>query len=270
MACVRTQSTLLPAARDLVPFAQSLGLLRLGAWYALELSTTVEAPFSTGTALSQKLFRQLEESRVLRPASVQESGIRRALYEPLGWCYLTDWGERNHLQATLQTVMLDLASRRDSVQPTLELWEALSAAEIETYLAHLLRRHTLDPASAPFIVHAMVDDWSDLSLARKRYLAWHAARGAASALLRTGMDQNAARAAMLEEMRRRSRWLASRSANNELSPEEYQFVPDPQWKKPILLNVFLSSLLPVGLSYWTDRPARSADALRRSKAPGTS
>ena len=96
----------------------------------------------------------------------------------------------------------------------------------------------------------------------------HAARGAASTLLRTGMDQDAARSAMLEEMRRRSRWLASRSANNELSAEEYQFVPDPQWKKPILLNIFLSSLLPVGFSYWTDRPGRSADALGQSKAAG--
>lgn len=266
MTCVRTQPTLLPAARDLVPFAQSLGLLRLAAWYALELSTQVEAPFSTGASLSQALFRQLEEAGVLRTPSEHDSGIHRALYEPLGWSYLTDWGERFHLQVTLQTVLLDLASRQDSVSGTVELWEALSSAEIETYLTHLFRRHALDPASASFIVHSMTDDWSELSLARKRYLAWHATRGGAAALLRNGMDQDAARTAMLAEMRRRSRWLSLRSANNELSAEEYQFVPDPQWKKPVLLNVFLSNVLPHGLSYWADHPGRMANAIGNGKA----
>ncbi|MGR4875902.1 hypothetical protein ACIPRS_08885 [Pseudoxanthomonas sp. LARHCG66] len=248
-----------------MPFAQSLGLLRLAAWYALELSTQVEAPFSTGAPLSQALFRQLEEARVLRTPSEHDSGIHRALYEPLGWCHLTDWGERFHLQVTLQAALLELVSRQGSVGGIVELWEALSTAEIETYLAHLFRRHALEPANASFIVHAMANDWSELSLARKRYLAWHATRGGTAALLRNGMDQDAARTAMLAEMRRRSRWLTVRSANNDLSPEEYQFVPDPQWKKPVLLSVFLSNVLPPGLSYWADHPSRLVDAISRSK-----
>ena len=254
MVCAGTQPTLPPAARDLVPYAQSLGLVRLAAWYALELSISTEAPFSTGAALSHALLGRLEGAGAIRVSQSQEPGIRRSLYEPLAWFYPTDWGESHYVQSKLQAALLELAASHDTMDSKVELWDALANAEIETYVTHLLRRHTLDPAGAPFIMHVMADEWTNHSLARKRYLAWYGARGAAAAFLRTGMDQVAARNAMLDEMRRRSRWLASRSASNKLAGEEYRFVPDLNWKRPVLLDVFLTMLLPEGKSYWSDVP----------------
>lgn len=254
MVCAGTQPTLPPTNRDLAPFAQSLGLVRLAAWFALERSTSTQAPVSTGNALTQHLFRVLDAAGVLRVPHGGEPGARRALYEPLAWLYLVDWGEPNRIQSTLETALQELSAREDSAGAKLELWEALANAEIETYLSHLLRRHTLDPSGAAHIVHAMSVDWAGHCLGRKRYLAWYGARGAAAALLRTGMDQEAARTAMLDEMRRRSRWLAIKTAANELPVQDYCFVPDPQWKRPVLLEVLLTIVLPVGQAYWERLP----------------
>lgn len=254
MVCAGTQPTLPTAARDLVPYAQSLGLVRLAAWYALELSASTEAPFSTGTALSHALLRRLEDAGTIRVLHNPEPGIRRSLYEPLAWCYPIEWGESRDLQTGLQSTLMELAARPDALGAKLEVWEALAQAEIETYLTHLLRRHTLEPTGAAVIMHAMADEWDGHSLARKRYLAWYGARGAAAAFLRTGMDQVAARNAMLDEMRRRSRWLTSRSTSRVLARDEYRFIPDPSWKRPVLLDVFLSILVPEGASYWSDVP----------------
>lgn len=228
--------------------------MRLAAWYALELSTSTEAPFTTGTALSHTLLGGLEGAGAIRVSQSAEPGIRRSLYEPLAWLYPTDWGEPHHLQARLRAALLELAARHDTMDAKVELWDALANAEIETYVTHLLRRHTLDSNGAPLIMHVMADEWANHSLARKRYLAWYGARGAAAAFLRAGMDQEAARNAMLDEMRRRARWLASRSNRNALAHDEYRFVPDPNWKRPVLLEVFLTTLLPEGKSYWSDVP----------------
>ncbi|MEQ7707989.1 hypothetical protein VC179_017110 [Xanthomonas sp. WHRI 8812E] len=254
MVCATTQPTLPPAACDLVPYAQSLGLIRLASWYALELSTSTHAPFSTGTALSHSLLERLENAGVIRVSQSQEPGIRRALYEPLAWFYPTAWGSPQDLHARLHAILVELAARPDTRDAKVELWGALADAEIETYLTHLLRRQTLEPAGASMIMHLMTNEWAKLSLARKRYLAWYGARGAAAAFLRTGMNQEAARNAMLDEMRRRARWLTSRSTSNTLARDEYRFVPDPNWKRPVLLDVFLSMLLPEGTSYWSDVP----------------
>ena len=177
MVCAGTQPTLLPAACDLVPYAQSLGLVRLAAWYALELSTSTEAPFSTGTALSHTLLGSLEVAGAVRISQSPKPGIRRSLYEPLAWFYPIDWGEPHHLQAGLHAAILELAARHDAMDSKVELWEALAAAEIETYVTHLLRRHTLDPGGAPLIMHVMANEWANHCLARKRYLAWYGARG---------------------------------------------------------------------------------------------
>lgn len=254
MACAGTQSTLPPTDRDLASYAQSLGLVRLSAWYALERSVSTEAPLTTGAALTQHLIRLLEDARLVRPPQGVEPGAYRSLYEPVSWCYCADWGTRQDLQPTLHTALLELSTREDSAGAKLELWQALASAEIESYLGHLLRRHTLDPAGAAHIVHVMGNDWASHSLARKRYLAWFGARGAAAALLRTGMDQEAARIAMIEEMRRRSHWLAAKEAANALPKEDYCFMPDPQWKRPLLLEILITMLLPVGQAYWTERP----------------
>lgn len=254
MVCAGTQSTLPPTDRDLVVYAQSLGLVRLATWYALERSTSAEAPLSTGAALTQTLFRQLESAGVLRIPRGVELGARRSLYEPLAWQYSVNWGDPNHLQSTLQAALQELSIRQDAIGTKLGLWEALANSEIETYLSHLLRRHMLDPAGAAHIMHVMAEEWASHCLARKRYLAWYGTRGAAAALLRTGMDQDAARNAMLEEMRRRSRWLMAKAAANALPRDEYCFVPGDQWRRPVLLEVFLTIVLPAARAYWTELP----------------
>lgn len=254
MVCAGTQPTLPATERDLTHYAQSLGLMRLAAWYALERSASVEAPLSTGTALTQMLFRLLESAGVLRVPEAAEPGARRSLYEPLAWCYPAELGAPRELQSILHVALQELAARPDAIDGRLELWETLASAEIETYLGHLLRRHTLDASGAGHVVHLMAGEWAGHCLARKRYLAWFGARGAAAALLRSGMDQEVARNAMLEEMRRRSRWLTARAAANALPKEDYCFVPGPQWKRPLLLEVFLTTVFPVGHAYWAELP----------------
>lgn len=254
MACAGTQPTLPPADGALALYAQSLGLVRLAAWYAFERSTSVQAPLSTGTALTQQLFRSLEDVRLFRIPQSGERGVRRALYEPLAWCYLTDWGDPVRLQAALLAALQERSADVRAKYDKLELWESLANAEIETYVAHLLRRHTLDSTDASQIIHAMSDEWAGHCLARRRYLAWSGARGAAAALLRTGMDQDAARVTMLNEMRRRSRWLAAKEAANALQKHDYCFVPDTQWRRSILLEVFLTVVLPIGQAYWNEPP----------------
>lgn len=255
MVCAGTQPTLPPTDRDLASYAQSLGLVRLAAWCALERSTSVAAPLSTGIALTRRLVHLLDDTGLLQmPLLSPERLVRRSLYEPLAWRYVVDWGEPSRLQSMLQAVLLELSAREDAIGAKVELWQTLANAEIETYVSHLLRRHTLDPSGAAHIVHVMNEEWAGHCLARKRYLAWYGARGAAAALLRTGMDQEAARSAMLEEMRRRSRWLTTKIAANALPKEEYCFMPDVQWKRPVLLDVFLTLVLPMGQAYWTELP----------------
>lgn len=253
MACAGTQPTLPTIDSDLAHYAQSLGLVRLAAWYALERSTSVQAPLSTSAALTQHLFRLLEDAGVLKPPSAG-TRIRRSLYEPLAWCYPAGWGDPNRLQSILLGALQGILADDAVAYSKLELWESLADAEIETYLAHQLRRHGLDPAGAARIVEAMSDEWSDHCLARRRYLAWCGTRGAATALLRSGMDQDAALIAMRDEMRRRSRWLAMKEAARELPKLEYCFMPEERWRQPILLDVFLTTVLPVERAYWTELP----------------
>ena len=254
MACAGTQPTLPPADSELTLYARSLGFPRLAAWYSLERSTLIHAPFSTGTALTQKWFRSLEEVGLLRAPRDGDIGVRRSLYEPMAWSYLVDWGDPFRLLPELLAAFLELAADADTTSAKVELWESLADAEIETYLAHQLRRHALDPTSASQIIRTMSDEWVGQCLARKRYLVWTGTRGAAAALLRAGMDQEAARIALQDEMRRRSRWLAMKEANNELPKSEFCFVPDPQWRRPILLETLLGILFPMELAYWTEIP----------------
>jgi hypothetical protein len=176
------------------------------------------------------------------------------LYEPTAWSYLIDWGDPSHLPSTLLLALRELAAHADTAPAKVELWESLAEAEIEAYLSHQLRRHALDPAGASQIIHAMSEEWASQCLARKRYLVWSAVRGSAAALLRTGMDQEAARTVLQDEMRRRSRWFAMKEGLNELPKQEYCFIPDSQWRRPVLLLTLLTILFPMEHAYWTELP----------------
>lgn len=254
MACAGTQQTLLPTDSDLAHYARSLGLVRLAAWYALERSTAVRAPLSTSSALTKQAFLSLKCVGVLNVAKGGGAGVHRSIYDPLAWSYPVDWGDSIHLQSTLLGILQELSAGNTAAPAKAELWGALADAEIESYLAHLLRRITLDPVYAAETVRAMNEEWAEHSLARRRYLVWSGTRGAAAALLQTGLDHDAARTALLNEMRRRSRWLALQEAAKALSRHEYCFTPGPQWRRPILLEVFLTIVLPIGQAYWTETP----------------
>lgn len=254
MACASTQPTLPTTDSDLAHYARSLGFLRVAAWYSFERSTTIQAPLSTGPALTQQLFRSLEDVGVFCIPQTRCRRIRRSIYEPLAWCYPVDWGDPLRLPSILLTALQELSAHDGSGHAKVELWDSLASAEIETYLAHLLRRHTLNPADAHQIVREMGEEWAEHSLARRRYLVWSATRGAAAALLRTGMDHDAARSALLNEMRRRSRWLAAKQAANTLPKHEFSFVPGPHWRRPILLDVLMTVVLGEEDMYWVAVP----------------
>lgn len=256
MVCARAQKTLAPAECDLTHFAQSLGWLRLAVWHALEKSTSVPAPLSTGLGLTQQMVRLLVDAGLIQTDdSSGKAGIRRALYEPLQWTYCHDFGDLRRLPTILNTALTAPSIRR-AAWAQRELWEALADAEIETYLAHLLRRHALDPVHATVIAEAMREEWAEHNLARRRYLAWCGIRGAATTLLRTNFDQDAAQRVMLEEMRRRCRWLLAKASAGELPPADYCFVPEAHWKRPLLLEVLVTTALPDASTYWTAVPER--------------
>ncbi|UTA55599.1 hypothetical protein L3D22_07290 [Lysobacter soli] len=226
----------------------------MAAWYALEQSASVQAPFSTGLLLTQALVHSLVDVGLIDIEAANGSGIRRALYEPLVWRYRVDVGTPTRLRPTLQRSLAALSARMAAKPAQRELWEGLADAELETYLAHLLRRHAFDPARAGEIVQAMHGEWDDHCLARRRYLVWTGTRGGAAALVRSNLDQDLAQKFMIEEMRRRSRWLSAKQVAQELPPTDYCFMPESHWKRPILLDLFIATALDNPRTYWTAVP----------------
>lgn len=254
VVCARLQQTLPPTERDLALFAESLGWTRLAVWYALERSSAVHAPFSTGQPLTQSLVHSLVDVGLVDVGDSTGIDGRRALYEPLVWRYRCDVGNPSRLQTLLERALAAQSVQLAAKPAQRELWEALAEAEVETYLAHLLRRYAFDSARAEGIMEAMRGEWEGHSLARRRYLAWSGARGGAAALVRTNLDQDVAQKLMVEEMRRRSRWLAAKQAARELPPADYCFMPESHWKRPILLDLLISTALPDANIYWTAVP----------------
>ena len=255
MACARLQQTLPSPECDLALFAQSLGWLRLAVWYALERSSSVHAPLSTGAQLTRTLVHTLVDVGLIDVGDVGGTGVRRALYEPLAWRYRLALGSQSQdLQPLLERSLKQLSEQHPAKPAQLELWEALADAEVETYLAHLLRRHAFDPARAGEIVKQMHPEWTDLSLARRRYLVWSGSRGGAAALVRTNLDQEQAQKIMLDEMRRRCRWLSAKQTAGQLPPADYCFMPESHWKRPILLDLFFATALAEDSTYWTEIP----------------
>ena len=254
MTCARLQQTLPAHERDLAQFAQSLGWTRLAVWCALERSSSVNAPFSTGLHLTQALVHTLVDVGLVDVGEAGGIGVRRALYEPLVWRYCLELGSPSRLLPALDGSLAELSRRRAARQAQLELWEALADAEVETYLAHLLRRHAFDPTRAGEIAQTMREEWAGFSLARRRYLAWAGVRGGAAALVRTNLDEDRAQRLMLDEMRRRSRWLSAKQEAKELLPADYCFMPESHWKRPILLDLLVSTALADASTYWTAVP----------------
>ncbi|QDI03435.1 hypothetical protein E4A48_06770 [Xanthomonas cerealis pv. cerealis] len=55
-------------------------------------------------------------------------------------------------------------------------------------------------------------------------------------------------------IRRRGRWLAAKQVAGEIAEDDYCFVPDALWHRPLLLDVFLIRIAPMGREFWAKSP----------------
>lgn len=242
---------------DLVERLDALDLVQVAAWLALERATTVAAPVSTGTDLTRELFSDLAQCGVLREARPGDKRVRRALYEPLAWAYpdgCTLDGTR------LQTQLLQLLREKISAPAILSagraaLWTLLGEAELYSYLRHLMRKNALDPDGAAIVVHALRHEWPTHSLGRQRYLTWYAIRGGTAALVQSGMDQELARQRMIDELRRRSRWVLLQQDYKRIDADNYCFLPDLGKRTPLLLRILQDEFLDEPSTYWSHVPS---------------
>jgi len=130
-------------------------------------------------------------------------------------------------------------------------------AEAFEYLLYLLANHQLELPTDLASGSELADMWSNHSLGRRRYLAWYAVRGAAAALLRSGMDQAFAGQALCDEIRRRSRWLHSREAQSPQEEATFCFAPRTDSARTLITRLFLDFVAPIGNTYWSSPPESS-------------
>ncbi len=270
----RDQQTLISPWPDLDALLVSLGPFYACAWCALERSTSVSAPVAADPSVTQYLLLFLRTAGVLAEAGSSNASTRRSLYDPISWSYQ---GSRQ-LPANLSA---SLAQALRAWHPSLGaqdrqwLWRQLSEREAAAYLVSLLRKHRIGIQHAEEIIRVQEDLWSELSLGRKRYVLWSSVRGAASQFLSTGGDESAALTMLSREVRSRTSWLSLKQASGTLSKSDYCFLPAPAWRRPLMLDVALEYLLPIGDDYWLappildDQREKSGARLWRSRHPQT-
>ena len=144
MTHVSTQTTLSNSIA-LEQRLYSLDLESVAAWYAFELATTVAAPVSTGTLLSQHLFNELIAFGIMREAYTEERITRRALYEASSWAY----------PRTLQCWYT--CCNTSGPKLCVRQRKRLGNAEVHTYLCYLLRR--LVPTGADVVLAGIAREW---------------------------------------------------------------------------------------------------------------
>lgn len=252
MICGRSQQTLLPSWPALESLVVSLGPFYTCAWCALEQSTTVGAPVSADPSVTPQLLLFLKSAGVVSDVEPDRRFAKRSLYGPAAWSYDPDWDLPGDLGAVLSTM---LAAWHPVLAPEEKawVWRQLADREVAAYLSSLLRRHRIGTERVDNILGNQEREWTELSLGRKRYVAWSSVRGAASQFLSTGGSEEAALEMLNREMHRRSRWLHQREASGALHRSEFCFLPDSTWRRPLMLDVALSSVLRVGNDYWLSR-----------------
>lgn len=254
MICGLSQQTLLPSWPELDTLVVSLGPFYTCAWSALERSTTVSAPASADPSVTQQLLAFLRSAGVVARPERDSGPIKRSLYEPISWSYQKDWHLPGDLDAAL-SLMLAAWHPMLSPQEKLWIWRQLAEREAAAYLASLLRRHRIGIHLADEILSGQEDEWNRLSLGRKRYVLWSSVRGAASQFLSTGGSEDAALEVLTREMRRRSRWLCQKEASGALLKSDFCFLPDKTWRRPLMVDVALNSVLRIGDDYWLAPPS---------------
>ena len=211
------------------------------------------APITPCFSLTQALLSLLRRRGVLELCSDGDlsapESLRRAIYDPLTWRYLRGWAHISDLESKLRCWLIELASSDDTAADKLALWRVLASAELEGYLAHLLRRHGLSPQWAVDIDDSGAYWDSGLSLAQMRYVVWASVREGAGAFLRSGGNQERTRDAIANELRRRSRWIEGHVDFGQ------RFLPAPGARRSILLTTFLEDVAPLGPRYWLIAPS---------------
>lgn len=248
------QQTLDPhPGRQASLLAASLGLIPVAAWLAFERSTHIRAPVATSLRLAFQLFRLLEGYGVYQFAIENRGpGVRRAIYDPLSWVDAFERADSEDLEELLlQRLRVLVASAETCFEKPL-LWTTLADAEVEGYLSAQLRKHGFDGSWAERIVVSLRPEWDGISLAKRRYLVWAGVRQGAAAYLQSGGNNDSAFVAILTELRRRGRWLAANEKQGQQLGND--FLPFASWTRPLVLEIFLSEIWPMGADYWTQVP----------------
>lgn len=237
-----------PTATDLA----ALSLVEAAALLALARSTFERAPISPCTGLTEALSVWLEQRGVIELGQdrdlLQVTPALRAVYDPIVWRFRWTVANEPGFAEHVRTRLAELVDAPDSIHMKLVLWQLLANAEVEGYLAHLLRKHGFDPQWA-FDARDQSERWQrGLSLAQMRYVAWASVREGAAVYLRSGGDTEVSRDSIAQEMRRRSRWVESRRDAG------FSFLPAAATRQSILLTIFLESVAPIGQQYWLACP----------------
>lgn len=202
----------------------------------------------------RQLLACLEQAGVLVASGLSRDGGRRSLYEPVRWTYLDCWDVRDDLETSLSHVLRAWRRTLDA-EARLWLWRQIADREAAAYLTALLRRHRIGVRHVDAILSQQDGDWARLSLGRKRYVLWSSVRSAASEFLCSDGNDQAAIHALCKEIRSRTRWLIARESAGQLRRNEFCFLPDVSWRRPLMVEVAMESILTIGANYWLAPPS---------------
>jgi hypothetical protein len=232
---------------------RTLGFVDLATLAAFEAARDEAAPIAPTLRFSFSLAGRLRERSILRllevPPRSPGYGQARAIYDPIAWEYLAEPPELGVLRATIHEQLI--IRSRAAEGEALWLWMALADAELEGYLAHLLRRHQMDAGWVRSILERGGLELTALSLAQKRAVSWYGVREGAATYLRTRGDATQCVDAVVCELRRQARWMLRHE------PQALSWLPQSSWRQPLLLATFLANF-PLGQSYWTEVPSLEA------------
>jgi hypothetical protein len=250
-----TQPTLsAPHAGSLADRIGALPLVDLAALAAFESSRDEPAPISPTLRFTFELAGRLRRAHVLQLLEEAPRGLAwgqaRAIYDPIAWAYLADPPEPGVLRHCVAAGIQRRVSE-GALAEALWLWQRLADSELEGYIAHLLRRHQMEPTWARDLVDRTVLELEELCLAQRRALCWSGLKEGAATFLRTKGDAKQCFDAIVAEVRRQARWLRRHQ------PQASGWIPSGAWRQPLLLRTFLATF-PLGYRYWTGVPSLAA------------
>lgn len=232
----------------------ALSLVDLTALASFEASRDDPAPISPTLRFTLELASRLRRACVLTLLEEVPRGLAwgqaRSIYDPIAWTYLASPPEPGVLRHTLTAAIQQRVSD-GAADDALWLWQHLSDAELESYTAHLLRRHQMEPTWARELLNRAALELEELCLAQRRAILWAGLKEGAATFLRTKGDAKQCLDAIVAEIRRQARWLRRHQ------PQASGWIPSGAWRQPLLLRTFLATF-PLGTRYWTDVPSLAA------------